>query len=307
MQASGESPPPFRAAPLQAQSRPSREKDLNWKPSARLVQPGSSLLFTGPTRLLQDCLHKSLKSLPAIHQPSPASAHHTSLNALHHTCQSSLQLSDSEQHNHPHFAHHFHHHAAHHSRPSSGHHTCPGFLHHRDSSSSAKPEASVKLSSRSSSYEKSAILSKSAASSKAASPMPSPHPSPRPSPCPSPCPSLITPAAPPCSPDRPCSPALTQKVIITDMNRLSADSRPQQRGTQAGGYVCVLPVQKYIPCMPQHTRLLGKILQSFLLYCNLWPIPTTTLTVGNKFLIWVTHLLLVWILKQKPIFKVSKY
>ncbi|XP_076587084.1 whirlin isoform X1 [Chaetodon auriga] len=230
MQASGESPPPFRAAPLQAQSRLSREKDLNWKPSARLVQPGSNLLFTGPTRLLQDCLHKSLKSLPAIHQPSPVSGHHTSLNALHHSCQSSLQLSDSEQHNHPHFAHHFHHHSAHHSRPSSGHHTCPGFLHHRDSSSSAKPEASVKLSSRSSSYEKSAILSKSASSSKAASPMPSPHPSPRPSPCPSPCPSVITPAAPPCSPDRPCSPALAQKVIITDMNRLSADSRPQQRG-----------------------------------------------------------------------------
>ncbi|XP_051278245.1 whirlin isoform X3 [Dicentrarchus labrax] len=234
MQASGESPPPFRAA----QSRPSREKELNRKPSARLVQPGSSLLFTGPTRLLQDCLNKSLKSLPTIHQPSPASAHHTctsashhtSLNALHHTCQSSLQLSDSEHHNHPHFAHHFHHHAAHHSRPSSGHHTCPGFLHHRDSSSSAKPEASVKLSSRSSSYEKSSILSKSASSSKAASPMASPHPSPRPSPCPSPCPSLITPAAPPCSPDRPCSPALAQKVIITDMNRLSADSRPQQRG-----------------------------------------------------------------------------
>ncbi|KAM9360092.1 whirlin [Symphorus nematophorus] len=233
-QASGESPPPFRAAPLQPQSRLSREKELNRKPSARLVQPGSGLHFTGPTRLLQDCLHKSLKSLPNVHQPAQhtctGATHHTSLNALHHTCQSSLQLSDSEHHNHPHFAHHFHHHAAHHGRPSSGHHTCPGFVHHRDSSGSAKLEASAKLSSRSSSYEKSSILSKSASSSKAASPMPSPHPSPRPSPCASPCPSLITPAAPPCSPDRPCSPALTQKVIITDMNRLSADSRPQQRG-----------------------------------------------------------------------------
>ncbi|XP_070761045.1 whirlin-like [Enoplosus armatus] len=244
MQASAESPPPFRTAPLQAQSRPSREKEVSRKPSARLVQAGSSMLFTGPTRLLQDCLHKSLKSLPTSHQTSPTSAHHTctgavhhtSLNALHHTSQSSLQLSDSEYHNHTHFAHHFHHHAAHHTRPSSGHHTCPSFLPHWDSSSSAKPEASVKLSSRSSSYEKSSILSKSASSSKAASPMPSPHPSPRPSPCPSPCPSLITPAAPPCSPDRPCSPAFTHKVILTDMNRLSADSRPQQRGTQVSGW-----------------------------------------------------------------------
>ncbi|XP_044051569.1 whirlin-like isoform X2 [Siniperca chuatsi] len=238
MQASGESLPPFRIAPLQAQSRPSREKELSQKPSAQLVQAGSSMLFTGPNRLLQDCLHKSLKSLPTTHQPSPASAHHTctgaihhtSFNALHHTCQNSFQLSDSEHHNHTHFAHYFHNHAAHHSRPSSGHHTCPGFLPQWNSSSSAKPEASVKLSSRPSSYEKSSILSKSTSSSKAASPMPSPHPSPRPSPCPSPCPSLITPAAPPCSPDRPCSPALTQKVIITDMNRLSADSSPQQRG-----------------------------------------------------------------------------
>ncbi|KAM7392078.1 hypothetical protein PAMP_022714 [Pampus punctatissimus] len=233
MQAAGESPPPFRSAPLQPpQSMPSREKELNQKPSARLVQPNSSLLFTGPTRLVQDCLHKSLKSLPTFHQPSLASAqhtcagHHTSLHSLHHTCHSSLQLSDSEPHNYPHFAQELHHH----NRPSSGHHTCPGFLHHRDSSSSTKLEASVKLSSRSSSYEKSSGLLKSASSSKATSPMPSPHPSPHPSPCPSPCPSLITPAAPPCSPDRPCSPALIQRVIITDMNRLSADARPQQRG-----------------------------------------------------------------------------
>ncbi|KAM7416832.1 hypothetical protein PAMA_018752 [Pampus argenteus] len=233
MQAAGESPPPFRSAPLQApQCMASREKELNQKPSARLVQPNSSLLFTGPTRLVQDCLHKSLKSLPTFHQPSLASAqhtcagHHTSLNSLHHTCHSSLQLSDSEPHSYPHFAHDLHHH----NRPSSGHHTCPGFLHHRDSSSFAKLEASVKQSSRSSSYEKPSVLLKSASSSKATSPMPSPHPSPHPSPCPSPCPSLITPAAPPCSPDRPCSPALFQRVIITDMNRLSADARPQQRG-----------------------------------------------------------------------------
>ncbi|KAM6943914.1 whirlin [Lycodopsis pacificus] len=236
-QASNESPPFFRTAPLQAQTKPSKEKEHSRKPSARRLQPRSSLLFTGPTWLLQECLHKSFKALPTTHQPSPVSAyhtcsgasHHASLNALHHTCQSSLQLSKSEHQNHPHFAHHFHHHAAHHSQPSSGHHTCPGFLHHRDSSSSAKPEASVKLAS--SSYEKSTYLSKSASSSKAASPMQSRHPSPHLSPCPSPCPSLITPTAPPWSLDRPCSPALTQNVIITNMNRLSADSTQQQRGS----------------------------------------------------------------------------
>ncbi|XP_026176745.1 whirlin-like, partial [Mastacembelus armatus] len=228
---SGESPPLFRAASFQAQSRQSRSR----KPSAQLVQPGSSLLFTGPTQLLQDCLHKSLKSPPTIHQPAPVSAHytctgashHTSLNALHHTCQNSFQVSDSEQPKHHHFHHHFHHHPAHYNRASSGHHTCPGFLHHQDSSSSARPETSVKLSSRSSSYEKSSILSKSVSSSKAASPMSSPHPSRHSSPCPSSCPSLITPAAPPCIPDRTCSPAHTQKVIVTDMIRLSADSRPR--------------------------------------------------------------------------------
>ncbi|XP_068576932.1 whirlin isoform X2 [Cebidichthys violaceus] len=239
-QAADGSPPFFRTVLLQAQTKPSKEKEK--KPSARRMQPRSSLLFTGPAWLLQECLHKSLKALPTTQQPSPVSAyhscsgasHHASLNALHHTCQSSLQLSKSEHPNPPHFAHHFHHHAAHHSQPSSGHHTCPGFLHHRDSSSSAKPEASVRLASRSSSYEKSSYLSKSASSSKAASPMQSPHPSPHlspfPSPCPSPCPSLITPA-PPCGLDRPCSPAFTHNVIITNMNRLSADSRQQQRGS----------------------------------------------------------------------------
>lgn len=240
MQASGQSPPLLRGAPLQDQSRPSREKELSRKPEARLVQPSSSLLFTGPTQ--QDCLHKSLKSLPTTHQPSPASVHHTSLNALHHTCQTFFHLSDSEHLNHAHFAHHLQNHPAHHNRPSSGHHTCPGFIHHWDFSSTAKSQGSVKVSSRSSSYEKSSILSKSVPTSKVASPMPSPHPSPHPSPCPSPCPSLITPAAPPCSPDRHCSPALTQKVIITDMNRLSADSRAQQKGKKVclSIWLCVL-------------------------------------------------------------------
>ncbi|KAK5870473.1 hypothetical protein PBY51_003415 [Eleginops maclovinus] len=204
----------------------SSEKEPSRKPSARRVQLVSSPLLTRPTRLLQDCLHRSLKSLPTTHQSLAPSAHHTcadashhtSLNALHHTCQSYLQISDSEHYNHSN------------SRHSSRHHTCPGFLQHRQPSGSAQPEASVKMAGRSSSYEKSSYFAKSASSSKAASPMQSPHLSPHPSPCPSPCPSLIPPAAPTYSPDRPCSPALTHKVIITDMNRLSADCRTQQRG-----------------------------------------------------------------------------
>ncbi|XP_005942991.1 whirlin isoform X2 [Haplochromis burtoni] len=234
-QASSEPLPPFRAASVQAQRRPFPEKEFNCKPSAKVVQPISCLLVTGPTHLLQDCPHKPIKSLPTSqHQPKPASPHHacpgpthyTSLNSLQHTCQNSFQLSDSEHHNNPHFDYHVHHH----SQPISGHHTCPGFVHYRDLPSSAKPEASIKFSSRSSSYEKSSVLSMSASSSKAATPLPSPQPSHHPSPCPSPCPSLITPAAPPFSADQRCSPALTQKVIVTEMNRLSADARPQQRG-----------------------------------------------------------------------------
>ncbi|XP_059193583.1 whirlin-like isoform X2 [Centropristis striata] len=217
IQASAESPRFLRAASLQAQSWQCSDQEVNRKPSVQQMPIGPSLLFAGPTRLFQDCIHKSLKSLPTTNHPSPAcvhhtctgASHHTSLDALHHTCQSSLHLSDSEHHNHPHFAYH----TAHHSQPSSGHHTCP-----------------VKLPCRSSSNEKASYLSKSASCSVAASPIPSPHPSPHLSPCPSPCPSILTPAAPPYIPVRPCSPALTQKFIITDMNRLSAESRPQQRG-----------------------------------------------------------------------------
>lgn len=235
MRAPDESPPSFRAAPYNTQNLVTRENHLNLKPSARLVQPASGLLFTGLTRLQQDCPHKSPTHVSATHSPHTSSGqhpcagarHHTSLNALHHTCQSSSQLSD-----HPHFPQHIHHHAAHQNRPSSGHRTCPGFLHHRDSSPSARREALAKFSSRSSSYEKSSATSKSASSSKAASPMPSPHLSPHPSPCPSPCPSLIAPAASSCSPDRSCSPALSQKITVTDMNRLSAESRQPQRGIQ---------------------------------------------------------------------------
>lgn len=208
---------------------------MNRKPSARLVQPCSSVLFTGLTRLQQDHLHKSSKQVTTTQQSTKSPAHHTcdgakhytSHNTLHHTCKSAPQLSDFECH--PHFTQHNQHHTAHQNLPSSGRHTCLGLLHHRDSSPSARPE--IKFSSRSSSYEKSSVLSKSASSSKAASPMPSPHLSPRPSPCPSPCPSLITPAASSCSPDRPCSPALSQNIILMDLNHLSADSRQPQRGT----------------------------------------------------------------------------
>lgn len=187
MQATGQSPPMFRPP-----SRSSRDRELNRAPSARLVQPSSN-------RLLQDCLHKSVRSLPMGPQPHSCSGHHMSLSSLQHTCL--LQMSHSE-----HLPHHYHPHNPHPVRPSSGHHTCP--------------------SSRSSSYEKSCVLSKSACSSKGASPMASPHLSA----CPSPCPSVVTPGPPPCSPDQPCSPALSHKVIIADGNRLSADCRSQQRG-----------------------------------------------------------------------------
>ncbi|XP_040052295.2 whirlin isoform X2 [Gasterosteus aculeatus] len=233
MQASNESSPIFSTALLQAQR--SKRKELGPKPSSQQFQPRSSSPFTGSTWLLQELLHKSLKAIPSSHQFSPVSAYHTCSgvnphvlpNALHNTCQNSLQLS--EHHNHPHFAHHFHHQAALCGPPNSGYNTCPGFLHYRDSASCPKPEASVKPTSRSTSYEKSSYLSKSVSSSRAASPMQSPYASPHLSPCPSPCPSLMSPAAAPCSPIRTCLPVLTKNFIITNMNRLSADSRQQQR------------------------------------------------------------------------------
>lgn len=221
---------------FQAQSSLSRE-ELSQKPSARVVQPNPGFISTGTTGttgLLQDCLQKSFKSAPTIQQLSPApsrracpgSGHHTSLSALHHPCQSSTQIYEAEQHLRSHLAHYFNQHAAPPSRPTSGHHSCPLLPQHRHSCGSVKPDSSVKLPSRSSSYEKSSVFSKSASSSKAASPMASPHLSP----CPSPCPSLVIPAGPRCGPDRPCSPALPHRVMVADVNRLSADCRPQQRG-----------------------------------------------------------------------------
>ncbi|XP_072289190.1 whirlin-like [Eucyclogobius newberryi] len=179
-----QSPPPFRPP-----SRCSRN------PSARLVQPG-------PNRLLQDCLHKSLRP------SSPHGCHHASLSALQpHPCPHSEPLP-----------HHCHAHAPHSGRPSSGNRG-PLFLH--SNSAPAKAETY----SRSSSYDKSCVSSKSGCSSKGVSPLVSP----RPSPCTSPCPALITPVPSNCSPDQPCSPALVHRVIV-DGNRLTADCRTQQRG-----------------------------------------------------------------------------
>lgn len=225
------------ASTPQVQNKLANENEIHQKSLAQVVQPSPSLIINGPSQFPQGCLHKSLNSFPTTnnqsslsseHLTSTGSGQHNHFNALHHKC--SFQLSDPEHINHADFTHY---HSAH-NRPSSGHHTSQGFLHHRVSSSS-KYEARLKLSSRSSSYEKSSIFSKSASSSKAASPMPSPHVSP----CPSPCPSLITLADPTCSPDRPCSPAQKKKIMVLYMNRLSADSRPQQRGKSVSLYGCV--------------------------------------------------------------------
>uniref|UniRef100_H2MTS8 Whirlin b n=1 Tax=Oryzias latipes TaxID=8090 RepID=H2MTS8_ORYLA len=102
-------PTPCRAASPQAQNRPSREQDLSRTPSARVVQPEPGHVFTGPPRLLQDCLHKSLNHLPTTQYPPSSSVHqtcsgtrHHSFNALHHAfCpppEATLsQLSDSGQ------------------------------------------------------------------------------------------------------------------------------------------------------------------------------------------------------------------
>ncbi|KAJ0019794.1 hypothetical protein NQD34_007363 [Periophthalmus magnuspinnatus] len=173
-----QSPPLFRPP-----SRCSRERI----PSARLVQPG-------PNRLLQDCLHKSLRPT----SPRGCPGHHVSMSALHqHPCTQPEPLP-----------HHCHAHHPHSGRPTSGNHP-PMFLH--SNSAPAKAE--------------SCVSSKSGCSSKGVSPLASPHPSP----CASPCPALVTPAPSTCSPDQPCSPALGHQVIV-DGNRLTADCRTQQRG-----------------------------------------------------------------------------
>ncbi|CAL8345951.1 unnamed protein product [Lota lota] len=263
-----------------------QERGLTRRPSSRLKRPGSasSLLFKGPTRLLQDCLQRSLKALPA-HTPAPAptptptsdpatqqSPPATVGEPSHCVCpgpgltrllldpapQGSLaantrhsnpQLhlaSELDQHHlqhlylyhhHPHTHHHFPYPSApYQAGPGAGIHTCPGFLYHRDPSGSPTMEATA-ATLRSACYEPSSnsssscvLPTRSASSSKTVSPMPSPRPSPRLSPCPSPCPSVVMATPPPCSPDRPCSPALLQSGAVVDANLLSAECRPQQRG-----------------------------------------------------------------------------
>uniref|UniRef100_A0AAV2MPI8 PDZ domain-containing protein n=1 Tax=Knipowitschia caucasica TaxID=637954 RepID=A0AAV2MPI8_KNICA len=196
-----QSPPLFRPP-----SRCGREKTS----SARLVQ-------IGPNRLLQDCLHKSMRPSSPRGCPEPhASSHacpgpHTSPHTGpgHHASLSALcpQPETLPHHCHPHLG-----------RPPSGN-RCSLFVH--SNSAPAKAEAY----SRSSSYEKSCVSSRSGCSSKGVSPLASPHPSP----CASPCPALVTTTPSHCSPDAPCSPALAHRVI-TNGNRLTADCRTQQRG-----------------------------------------------------------------------------
>ncbi|KAG7281464.1 hypothetical protein CRUP_012407 [Coryphaenoides rupestris] len=262
-----------------------QERGLTRRPSSRRGRPGSasSLIFKGPTRLLQDCLQRSLKALPSSNPapvptptptPTPATQKSSPVMAtvgelsycvcpgpgltrllpdpslpgplVAHTSHSNPQLhlaSELEQHH----LHHLYHYQPHYpypypypypsapyqaGPPGVAVQTCPGFLHHRDPSSSPTREP-MTAALRSASYERPPTSSsscvppaKSASSSKTASPMPSP----RPSPCPSPCPSVVMATPPPRSPDRACSPALLQRGMAVDLNLLSAECRPQQRG-----------------------------------------------------------------------------
>ncbi|KAM8866036.1 whirlin-like isoform 1-T1 [Synchiropus picturatus] len=158
----------------------------------------------GPSQFVQGCLTKSRR---AVNPPPPVCSHHTSLNTLHHGCLSPLQVTDTGLN--PHLAHSLHQL----NQPSAG--------HHWDCNRFARPGTSVKLSSRSSSYEKSSKWSPS--SSKGTSPMASPRLLPHPSPCTSPCPSIIRMAVAPSAPDELNSPINTQNMLCTDVG-------PQPRG-----------------------------------------------------------------------------
>ncbi|KAM9811055.1 whirlin-like [Neosynchiropus ocellatus] len=158
----------------------------------------------GPTQLVQGCLTKSRR---AVNPPPPVSSHHTSLNTLHHGCLSPLQVTDTGLN--PHLAHSLH------------QLNQPGAGHHWDCNRFARPGTTVRLSSRSSSYEKSSKWSPS--SSKGTSPMASPRLLPHPSPCTSPCPSIIRMAAAPSAPDELNSPNKTQTMLCADVG-------PQPRG-----------------------------------------------------------------------------
>ncbi|XP_031662410.1 whirlin isoform X1 [Oncorhynchus kisutch] len=253
VRSTAESPPSFKPSlpSGHTQTRNPKERDPSKRPSSSHSQSG--LIFTAPTRLHQECHHKSLKAFSSSnHQtstspssglhhtcPNPghqnsrnpgtnhsanlSSAHQTSINSLHHTCQNSLHISTPTSDHHPHQG-----------CPSSGHHTCPGSLDHNPLSfPSALPtqETTIKLPIfRSSSHEKPATSHKTA--SPCLSPCPSPGLSPCLSPCPSPCPSLAVMKPPPCSPDRPCSPcspSLSQggQCAMAGVHRLTAEVRPQ--------------------------------------------------------------------------------
>ncbi|XP_045081425.1 whirlin-like [Coregonus clupeaformis] len=263
VQSTAESPPSFKPSlpPGHTQTRYPRERDPSKRPSSRHSQSG--LIFTAPTRLHQECHHKSLKAFSSSnHQTStspssdfhhtcpnpghqnspnpgtnhsayPSSGHQTSINSLHHTCQNSLHISTPTSDHNP------HHHHPHQGCPSSGHHTCPGSLHHNPlwfPSAPPNKETTIKHPIfRSCSNEKRATSPKTA--SPCLSPCPSPGLSPCLSPCPSPCPTLAVLRPPPCSPDRPCSPcspSLSQggQCVMADVHRLTAEVRPQpqQRG-----------------------------------------------------------------------------
>ncbi|CAB1320131.1 unnamed protein product, partial [Coregonus sp. 'balchen'] len=265
VQSTAESPPSFKPSlpPGHTQTRYPRERDPSKRPSSRHSQSG--LIFTAPTRLHQECHHKSLKAFSSSnHQTStspssdfhhtcpnpghqnspnpgtnhsayPSSGHQTSINSLHHTCQNSLHISTPTSDHNP------HHHHPHQGCPSSGHHTCPGSLHHNPlwfPSAPPNKETTIKHPIfRSCSNEKRATSPKTA--SPCLSPCPSPGLSPCLSPCPSPCPTLAVLRPPPCSPDRPCSPcspSLSQggQCVMADVHRLTAEVRPQPQQRDSG-------------------------------------------------------------------------
>ncbi|XP_038854426.1 whirlin-like [Salvelinus namaycush] len=254
VQSTAESPPSFKPSlpSGHTQTRNPKERAPSKRPSSSHSQSG--LIFTAPTRLHQECHHKSLKSFSSSnhqtstspssglhhtcpnpghqnspnpgtnHSANPSSGHQTSINSLHHTCQNSLHISTPTSDHHPLQG-----------CPSSSHHTCPGSLHHNPlwfPSAPPTQETTIKHPIfRSCSHEKPAT------SPKTASPCFSPCPSPGLSPCPSPCPSLAVLKPPPCSPDRPCSPcspSLSQggQCVMAGVHRLTAEVRPQpqQRG-----------------------------------------------------------------------------
>uniref|UniRef100_A0A8C7TK47 Whirlin b n=1 Tax=Oncorhynchus mykiss TaxID=8022 RepID=A0A8C7TK47_ONCMY len=145
VRSTAESPPSFKPSlpSGHTQTRNPKERDPSKRPSSSHSQSG--LIFTAPTRLHQECHHKSLKAFSSSnHQtstspssglhhtcpnpgyqnsPNPGtnhsanlrSGHQTSINSLHHTCQNSLHISTPTSDHHPHQG-----------CPSSGHHTCPG-------------------------------------------------------------------------------------------------------------------------------------------------------------------------------------